>query len=79
MEIERKLTEIVRAHQGPAAGELTRATLLAEAGIDSLDSLSVIFAVEETFDISIPEERARGVKTFGDMIDLVAALVPSAP
>jgi acyl carrier protein len=53
-------------------------TLLADAGIDSLDSLTILFAIEEQFKISIPDDRARQMKTFGDMIDAVAALVPAA-
>ena len=51
-------------------------TPLADAGIDSLDSLTILFAIEENFHISIPDDRARAIKTFGDMIDVVQELVP---
>jgi acyl carrier protein len=77
MEIEQKLIDIVREQKAIPDGALTRTTLLADAGLDSLDSLNVLFAVEEAFDISIPDERARAIRTLGDMVDLVAALLPS--
>jgi acyl carrier protein len=77
-EIERKLIEIVRHEKsGIPDDKLTRETLLADAGIDSLDALTILFAIEEHFKISIPDDRARAIKTFGDMIDTVAALVPA--
>jgi acyl carrier protein len=87
-EIERRLFEIVRKQMEDSADTLppgtptpstwTRSTLLVEAGIDSLGALSILFAIEEAFNISIPTERARAIKTFGDMIDVVGSLVPAS-
>lgn len=75
-EIERKLIEIVRHEKSDIPDEqLTAATPLAEAGIDSLDALTILFAIEEEFHISVPDEQARAMKTFGDMIDIVQGLV----
>ena len=76
-EIERKLINIVCAETNMPGGALTRTTVLRDAGIDSLDALNVIFAIEEDFHISISDERARAVETFGDIIDIVAELVPA--
>jgi acyl carrier protein len=74
-DIETKLREIVRQEKpGIPEEKLTRETALAEAGIDSLDALTILFAIEENFKISIPDDRARSMKTFGDMIDAVEAL-----
>jgi acyl carrier protein len=57
---------------------LTPETALADAAIDSLDALTILFAIEETFKISVPDDRARSMKTFGDMIEAVVALVPAS-
>jgi len=76
-EIEQKLIEIVRQEKHLPDDQLTRDTLLADAGIDSLDALTILFAIEEHYKISIPDDRARAIKTFGDMVDTVAALVPA--
>jgi acyl carrier protein len=72
-EIERKLIEIVRNEKQLPDDQLTSDTALAEAGIDSLDSLTILFAIEEEFKISIPDAAARAIKTFGDMVNVVSA------
>ncbi len=73
-EITQKLIEIVRDEKSLPGDKLALDTPLAEAGIDSLDSLSILFAIEESFHISIPDDKARGIKTLGDMVDVVASL-----
>ena len=73
-EIERELAAIVRQEKDVSAELLKPETALADAGIDSLDSLTILFAIEEKFGISIPDDRARAMKTFGDMTSLVCDL-----
>ena len=70
-EIEEQLIAIVRQEKNVADELLKPATPLAEAGIDSLDSLTILFAIEEQFKISIPDDEARAVRTFGDLIDII--------
>ncbi len=77
-EIAQTLIEIVRKEKNVSEDLLKEETPLADAGIDSLDSLTILFAIEEQFKISIPDEQARAVKTFGDLVDVVAQLVPAA-
>ncbi|MGN6183943.1 MAG: acyl carrier protein [Thermoanaerobaculia bacterium] len=74
-EIAQQLIEIVRQEKNIAEDLLKPETTLAEAGIDSLDSLTILFAIEEHFHISIPDDRARTMLTFGDMIQVVEDLV----
>lgn len=74
-EIQEALIAIVRQEKKISEELLRPETSLAEAGIDSLDSLSILFAIEEQFHVSIPDDRARSMKTFGDMTQLVADLV----
>jgi len=75
-EIERKLIEIVRKEKEIPEDVLRPETALAEAGIDSLDALTILFGIEEEFHISIPDDRARAMTTFGDIIDAVEAQLP---
>ena len=77
-EIEEKLVAIVQQEKNIAQELLRPETPLAEAGIDSLDSLTILFAIEEQFRISIPDDRARAITTFGDLIDVVHDLLPAA-
>lgn len=77
-EIEEALVAIVRKEKNVPDELLKPETELAAAGIDSLDSLTILFAIEEQFRISIPDNEARAIKTFGDIIDIIAARAPSA-
>ena len=74
-EIEQKLIAIVRQEKSVPEDLLAPDTVLADAGIDSLDALTILFAIEEQFGISIPDTEARAMKTFGDLTGIVAALV----
>ena len=76
-EIEDKLVTIVRNEKSVPDDKLSLETPLADAGIDSLDALSILFAIEEEFHISIPDDRARSMKTFGDMVDSIEMLLSS--
>ena len=71
-EVQEQLVAIVRNEKDIPADLLNPETELAAAGIDSLDSLTILFAIEEHFKISIPDTAARAMKTFGDMVDAVA-------
>jgi acyl carrier protein len=75
-EIAQKLIEIVRQEKTIPDDKLALDTPLADVGIDSLDSLTILFAIEEQFHISIPDDKARTIKTFGDMVDVVGQLLP---
>jgi len=78
-EIERRLVEIVRKEKDIPEELLRSDAPLSEAGIDSLDALSILFAIEEDFHISIPDDRARAMSTFGDMIDIVETQLAAPP
>lgn len=77
-EIEEKLVAIIQQEKNISADVIQPGTPLAEAGIDSLDSLTILFAIEEQFHISIPDDRARAIKTFGDLVTIVEELLPAA-
>ena len=70
-EIEAQLMTLIRKEKSIPDELMKPETTLAEAGIDSLDSLTILFAIEEHFQMSVPDEAARSVRTFGDLIDLV--------
>ena len=46
-----------------------------ELGIDSLDGINILFALENEFDINIPDEAATEIKTVQDMVEGVRKLV----
>ena len=42
-----------------------------DLGADSLDTVELIMALEEEFDIEIPDEKAEKIKTVGEAIDYI--------
>ncbi len=44
-------------------------------GIDSMDAVEILFALENEFDITIPDEEARSVRSIRDMCAGVERLV----
>jgi len=66
MEFE-KLKEIIAEVLCIDADTITESTLFIEdLGADSLDFYEIITAIEETFDITIPDDAAQGIATVGD-------------
>jgi len=71
-DVEKTLIDIVRKEKDIPPEKLAPETALADAGIDSLDALTILFAIEEHFKITISDDKARAMKTFADMVDAVA-------
>jgi acyl carrier protein len=46
-----------------------------QLNIDSMDAVEILFALENEFDINIPDEEVREIRTVSQMIDGVAKLV----
>jgi acyl carrier protein len=46
-----------------------------QLGIDSMDAVEILFALENEFDISIPDDEVRSVKNVRQMCEGVAKLV----
>ncbi len=46
-----------------------------ELNIDSMDGVNILFALENEFEISIPDEAARSIHTIHDMVQGVRTLV----
>jgi acyl carrier protein len=54
--------------------EMTPTITFREAGIDSLSTLDLLFAVEGHFDITLPPEELRQVRSLSDLADSVDRL-----
>ena len=48
----------------------TRA-LLVDLGADSLDTVELVMALEEEFDIEIPDDEAEGIDTVGKAVEYI--------
>lgn len=75
MSIEEKVKELVVDQLGVSADEVKPESSFVESlGADSLDLTELIMAMEEEFDVEIPDEEAEKIVTVQNAIDFVAKI-----
>ncbi len=68
-EIESKVKSIIAEQLGVKPEEVTpQASFIDDLGADSLDTVELIMALEEEFNIEIPDEDAEKMTNVGDAI-----------
>lgn len=71
---ERVLDTIAKTQRIPREN-ITIDTRFEELGLDSMDAVNILFALEEEFDIAIPDEEAKQIRNPRQMVDGVQRLV----
>jgi len=71
MSIEEQIKDIVARIVHVDKGVLSREGTFKDIQADSLDVVQAMVAIEETFDIEIPDEEAQEFKNLGDLVDYV--------
>ena len=67
-----KIKTIVANQLGVDEAQVTEdASFIDDLGADSLDTVELIMAFEEEFDIEIPDEDAQKIKTVKDVIEYI--------
>ncbi len=73
METEKKVREIVCEQLDVNEGDVKlESSFVDDLGADSLAIVEMILALEEAFDITIPDEDAERIRTFKDAVDYIA-------
>jgi acyl carrier protein len=71
-EITEKVKQIISEQLGVEEAEVTpTASFIDDLGADSLDTVELVMALEENFDIEIPDEDAEKIRTVQDAIDYI--------
>ena len=71
-QLESKVSEIIVEQLGASKEEIVpEASFIDDLGADSLDIVELVMAMEEEFDIEIPDEDAEKIQTFGDALKYV--------
>lgn len=67
--VEEKIKAIIAEQLGVKPEEVTpQASFIDDLGADSLDTVELIMALEEEFNVEIPDEDAEKMATVGDAI-----------
>ena len=71
-EVFEKVKKIIVEQLGVAETSVTmEASFIDDLGADSLDIVELIMALEEEFDMEIPDSDAEKVVTVGDVVDYI--------
>lgn len=71
-----EVKKVVVEQLGVSENEVTReASYIDDLGADSLDTVELVMALEETFGMEIPDEEAEKIKTVGDTVSYIQAHV----
>jgi acyl carrier protein len=67
-----KVKQIIAEQLGVEEDEVTPSSSFADdLGADSLDTVELVMALEENFDLEIPDEAAEKIRTVQDAIDYI--------
>ena len=76
MAVDEKVKEIIAKQLGVDQSEVTpEASFVEDLGADSLDTVELVMAFEEAFNIEIPDEDAEKIAKVKDAIDYITAKV----
>jgi acyl carrier protein len=76
-ELTARVKSIIANTQHLAPEKVTADSTFQELGIDSLDGINILFAVESEFNINIPDDAAQSLRSVRDVIDGIAKLLES--
>jgi acyl carrier protein len=71
-EVAEKIKQIVVEHLGVDEAKVTpEASFIDDLGADSLDTVELVMAFEEAFNVEIPEDAAEKIATVKDAIEYI--------
>lgn len=74
-ELSQRVIQTMAATQHIPVDKITIDSTFQDLGIDSLDGINILFALESEFDINIPDDSAKEIRTVRDMVNGVAQLL----
>ncbi|HZL68303.1 MAG: acyl carrier protein [Candidatus Korobacteraceae bacterium] len=70
--VEERVKQIIVEQLGVDEAEVTpNASFVDDLGADSLDTVELVMAFEEAFEIEIPDEDAEKIRTVKDAVDYI--------
>jgi acyl carrier protein len=74
-ELTQRVLRIIAETQRKDPAQVTIDSSFEELGIDSMDGVNIVFALENEFDINVPDEEVKSIRGVRDMVNGVIKLV----
>lgn len=74
-ELIARVAAVIARTQHIPAESVTIDRSFEELKIDSLDGINILFALESEFDVDIPDDAARQIRTVRQMVDGIETLI----
>lgn len=74
-DLSKRVISVIAATQHISVDKITEESSFQELGIDSLDGINILFALENEFNINIPDDQAQNIRTVHDAVEGVRKLV----
>jgi acyl carrier protein len=74
-ELTARVISVITATQHLPQGKVTAHSTFQELGIDSLDGINILFALESEFNINIQDEGVQTLQSVNDVVDGIAKLL----
>ena len=78
-ELTQRILKVIADSQKLPPEKVTLDSTFEELGIDSLDGVNILFALENEFNINIPDEGVQGIRSIRQMVDALENLLASGP
>lgn len=78
-EVTSRVLRIIADNQRKDVSLVTIDSGFEELGIDSMDAVNIVFALENEFNINVPDEEMKNIRSVRDIVDGVNKLVASKP
>ena len=73
--VTEEILGVIAETQRVPVEKITLDSRFEELGMDSMDAVNILFALEEKFNITIPDEAAKQIRTIREMVEGVLKLV----
>jgi len=74
-ELVERVTSVIAKTQHIPPESVTIDSAFQELNIDSLDGINILFALESEFDVDIPDDAAKQIRSVREMVDGIGKLL----
>jgi acyl carrier protein len=74
-ELTRRVLNVIAATQKISPEKVSIDSSFQDLNMDSMDGVNILFALENEFDISIPDDQAKQIRSIREMVEGVERLV----